>query len=48
MLYAIIDALRLQHTTVRVVSEAAGRTLVEGERSHRPGQGWVAVHFVFN
>lgn len=41
-----MDALRFQHTMVRVVGEAAGRTLAKGERGRRPSLGWVSVRFV--
>lgn len=42
---SIIDAIRLQHKMLRVVIEAAGRTLVEGERGRRPSRGWVSMQF---
>lgn len=40
--------LSLQHAMVRVVSEAVGQTLAEGEGGRRSSGDWVLVCFVLN
>lgn len=43
---AIINALRLYHTTVRVVGEAARRTFLEEERGHKPRRGRISMRIL--
>lgn len=40
-----VYAHRLQHAMARVVSEATGRTLAEGEWGRRTSRGWVFCNF---
>lgn len=40
---ATIDALRLYRTMVRVVGEAARRTYLEEERSHKPSRSRISM-----
>lgn len=44
---AIIGAPRFQHTTVRLVREAAGRALANGERGCRPNLVLLSARFIF-
>lgn len=45
---AIIDALNLQHTMVRMISETASRTLAENKRGRSSSPNGVSMRFVLS